>query len=262
MRNAWTRVTRAHPCPICKKPDWCTIGERGVCCMRVESHRPMKNGGWFHVDESKAPVRIMRRSESAPRFSNPARLLASWSRFTQSGQVQAFALALGVSTAALTALGAAWCRARDAWAFPMRDAAGKIVGIRVRTPGGAKKAVIGSAQGLFYPADFAPAGDVFIVEGPTDAAAVISLGFDAVGRPSCSGGVEIVQSLLDRIRPARAIIIADDDTPGRRGAIHLADLIQTPAITLALPAKDFREFVRAGATAALVRQMIQQQETP
>lgn len=230
--------------------------------MRVESHRPMRNGGWFHADESKAPTLIARRREAAPRLSHPARLLASWSRYTHSGQVQAFALALGVSTAALTALGAAWCRARDAWAFPMRDAEGKVVGIRVRTPGGAKKAVIGSTQGLFYPADFAPADDVFIVEGPTDAAAALSLGFSAIGRPSCSGGADLVRDLLGRVRPARAVIIADDDAPGRRGALRLADHIQSPSITLALPAKDFREFVRAGATAALVRQMLQQQEAP
>jgi len=36
---SWQRVTREHPCPICGKPDWCTVASdgRAACCMRVRS---------------------------------------------------------------------------------------------------------------------------------------------------------------------------------------------------------------------------------
>ena len=44
----WIRVSKAAPCGICKKPDWCCRGEKGWCCMRVESARLFNNGGWYH----------------------------------------------------------------------------------------------------------------------------------------------------------------------------------------------------------------------
>jgi hypothetical protein len=36
--SKWRRVTRSHPCPICLKPDWCSISADGTlaACRRVE----------------------------------------------------------------------------------------------------------------------------------------------------------------------------------------------------------------------------------
>jgi len=48
MELSFTRVSKASPCPQCGKPDWCSVGDYGVVCMRVQSGRPAKNGGWFH----------------------------------------------------------------------------------------------------------------------------------------------------------------------------------------------------------------------
>lgn len=45
------RVTRAHPCPVCRKLDWCEYGDDDrVHCMRVESGVPANRsgGGWWH----------------------------------------------------------------------------------------------------------------------------------------------------------------------------------------------------------------------
>lgn len=46
----WNRVSRQSPCPICSKPDWCTVSTGGLvaCCMRVESQQRLRNGGWLH----------------------------------------------------------------------------------------------------------------------------------------------------------------------------------------------------------------------
>lgn len=48
--RVWCRVSRHHPCPICGKIDWCTYSAGGntVGCMRVQSPRRLKNGGWLH----------------------------------------------------------------------------------------------------------------------------------------------------------------------------------------------------------------------
>jgi len=57
------RVTRRNPCPVCEKPDWCSVSEDGALaiCMRVErdSLRRTKNGGFVH--RVRAAVEIPRR---------------------------------------------------------------------------------------------------------------------------------------------------------------------------------------------------------
>ena len=48
--SGWRRVSKAYPCPVCNKPDWCSVTADGaaVCCMRVESPKQLGNGGWLH----------------------------------------------------------------------------------------------------------------------------------------------------------------------------------------------------------------------
>jgi len=48
--RGWRRVSRQSPCSVCGRADWCTFTSDGTaaCCMRVESQRPLKNGGWLH----------------------------------------------------------------------------------------------------------------------------------------------------------------------------------------------------------------------
>ena len=45
------RVRRKSPCPICNKPDWCSVSaDRAIAiCMRVPSEHEAKNGGYVHV---------------------------------------------------------------------------------------------------------------------------------------------------------------------------------------------------------------------
>ena len=48
----WHNVSKREPCPICHKPDWCTVSNDGMMCVcrRVESPHPAKSGmGWIHV---------------------------------------------------------------------------------------------------------------------------------------------------------------------------------------------------------------------
>ncbi|HKX33310.1 MAG TPA: MobF family relaxase [Blastocatellia bacterium] len=45
------RVKRKSPCPICNKPDWCSVAADGAfaICMRVPSDHEAKNGGYVHI---------------------------------------------------------------------------------------------------------------------------------------------------------------------------------------------------------------------
>src|SRR5579872_3402496 len=79
MSGAWTqslfpsiqyRVSQHNPCPICGKPDWCTVYDDGsVFCMRVESAVAAKAGrGWWHnmpTRESNGPV-LSRMGSTGP----------------------------------------------------------------------------------------------------------------------------------------------------------------------------------------------------
>lgn len=248
MKN-WTRVTRKNPCPICAKFDWCCIGEKGTCCMRIESKHPLNNGGWFHPFDTDQP-RVERRytPPPPPRPSiNAAALIELFAETTTVQQIAFFAESIGVSEASIAVLGAAYTDVHRAWAFPMRDINCQVVGIRLRATDGKKWAVTGSRQGIFVP-QMAAQPTLYICEGPTDTAAAISLGFFAVGRPSCNSGGPEIRALCKRMNVARAIVISDDDTPGLKGAEKIQNEIGIPSTIYVPPTKDIREFYRLGGT--------------
>lgn len=170
---------------------------------------------------------------------------------TSTAQRAGFAKLLGVSLQSLERLQAAL--ASDCWAFPMRDGAGKIIGIRLRFDDGRKLAVKGSHAGLIYEPDFPHNETVWITEGPTDCAAALTLGLPAIGRPSCRGQEEMICVFLKRVHAKRVIIIADDDTPGRSGADVLMQKLTLPRAVFLPPAKDIRQFVNNGGTADTIR---------
>jgi hypothetical protein len=178
-----------------------------------------------------------------------------------SGRLFTFGAGLGLSTRSLQALGIGW--SGWAWTFPMRDAGGAILGIRLRKEDGCKLAVRGGHDGLFLPAgwDAGPEGGrLFVTEGPTDTAALLDLGVGAVvGRPSCTGGGRLVTEVAGQRRPREVVLVADNDLPGRQGAERLAGvLIAAGQIVRVIrpPAgvKDARAWLVAGGTRAEVEQ--------
>lgn len=268
---SWARVSRQHPCGICQKPDWCTVGEKGWCCMRVESPHTLKNGGWFHPFEGgQVPVPEPRKKNlpPVPQSINPAKLLREWWTAGNTIQLSPVALAqsLGVRSEALASLGCVWAPPHRAWAFPMRDGYGEIVGIRLRSDDGRKWAVRGSKQGIFIP-DTPPQSVVYLPEGPTSTAAALTLGLYAIGRPSCSTGGSELKVALKRLGVRQAVIVADNDDrwnedlkrflkPGLDGAEKLATELGIKSIVWTPPTKDIREFLQQGGTAELVRSQI------
>lgn len=262
----WRRVSREHPCPICRHGDWCTVAPDGkaVCCMRAQSARPLRNGGFLHwlVDRPQRPLPPPRpkRQEPAEDF---AAMHAAWAAGTRMEAVCDLAEALGVWYRALYRLGAAWAPQHAAWAFPMRDGDGAIIGIRLRAKDGRKWAVRGSRAGLIYDPALDGAAPLLICEGPTDTAAALTLGFAAVGRPSCRGQEDLLKASLRRWRDD-VVIVADHDTPktagvrpGLAGALDLArDLGRPVRVIMPGACKDLREWVRNHASRADVCQAV------
>lgn len=258
--SGWLRVNRERPCPICSRPDWCliTADESAAICARTESEKRCGEAGWLHRlrdtgRRERAPrVRRVWMREGGPDFSAMTWRAGS---AVNMDRLERFASDLGVSVESLRRLRIGWDG--EAWIFPMWGS-DSIVGIRRRLLGGRKFSVAGGREGLFLPNDLPGTGPLLVCEGPTDTAAMLDLGFAAIGRPSCTGGVRLV---VETARGRHAVIVADADEPGQRGANALASVLclYCPGVRIVVPPpgiKDAREWVRCGATAADVQAAI------
>jgi hypothetical protein len=239
--------------------------------MRTPSNsiKQFKNGdtAYFHrFGEIPRRAEPYRKQERAPEI-NAGAIISKWRSVTSAQQLSEYASELGVKASSLMELRVAWSREHGAWGWPMRDGKGRIVGIRLRWSDGRKRCVTGSHNALFYPF-CAPQKTVWVVEGGTDAAAALSIGLFAVGRPSCNGGLSDLLEVVTSLGLDRAVIIADNDddkeradgskyNPGIDGGTSLAERIGIPCCVVALPCKDLREGVRLGMNAEDIENLTQ-----
>jgi len=223
MSKDWNNVSRESPCPVCGKTDWCTVGARFVHCMRMESERTCEGGGWLHrkdADEKHAPSTPI----SAPKVSDevmrnrwtPIALAAEKSGIDRLPQL---AVQLGVSVESLRKLHVGYANLQGSWCwtFPERNARGWIVGIQRRLVAPKeghrdKLCAKGSRRGLTYCDDWHQyPGPIWIVEGGSDVAAGITIGWCVVGRLSNIGGLRQLAELLHAHRKRKMIVVAERD---------------------------------------------------
>ena len=270
--NGWVRISkRNHPpfneCPICGKPDHCLLQEDGTAaiCTRISQGGTKvgtQDAGWLHKLTADPN---WKRPNLPPKKFEPEKI-PNWFLLVQQCQnnlpdLSGLSKELGVSALSLSRLNVGWFR--KCYTFPMRNGQNKFVGIRMRAKKG-KFAIEGGKNGIFWPLGvFAESREpLFICEGPTDTAALLDLGFEAIGRASCNTGknyiIEMIES-KDRI----VIIMGDKDEakfkpdgeayyPGQEGAIQLAaDLkehVRHVRIIKPPKQKDIRAWLHAGAT--------------
>ena len=227
--------------------------------MRVESDRPMENGGFLHLnpDADKA-LYIHKNEPSKPTIDWKAKF-AEWGMSTTVDKVIAHGESLGVDPMALKLLGIAWAEEHRAWAYPMCDGTGKVTGARIRNEHSDKWAHPGSRQGLFIP-EMEHRWRMFVAEGPTDTAAALTIGLYCIGRPSCNGCEQMVVDMCKWLWIKEVVIIADRDTPGQLGAEKLQDRLKVKSIIYTPDGKDIRECVKNGLTAELVNLSIKDQQ--
>ncbi len=224
----WNRVSRGQLCPICQKPDWCSVAVDGsaALCQRVESEKRVGDAGWLHrlSDNQHRPAqarRVMLEDEHRSDFGG---LADDYKSKVDLVRLEELASSLGLEVGSLNRLDVGWDG--EAWTFPMRNAGADVVGIRRRLPDGRKLSVKGGHEGLFIPVHLPESGDLIIAEGPTDAAALLDMGFDSVvGRPSCCGGTRYLIDLVKLRGSQEVVVVADRDGPGRRGADSLASVL-------------------------------------
>lgn len=182
------RATKARPCPVCQKPDWCLHDDPvWAICQRTESRTRFGDAGWLH------------RLPGAPSD-------------TPSNPIDKLAAARGFLRAAFTAL-AAVAHEHEVL-FPMfgPDPTQPAVGFRRRRGdnkpfgGDGPKALTnkGGHSGVLYgnprPWSTRP---VLLLEGEMDALAALAAGADTVlAVPGCSPGAKVweyVQAHVERL---------------------------------------------------------------
>lgn len=283
--SEWRRVSRREPCPVCEHADWCGVSADGaVChCMRVESLHPCPSGGWFHflVERPTRPGPAMPRRMPKPpvrqrMFDAKASMAGFRAEFEMPGggrdifdSLLEIADDLGLCAADIDRLNVGRSAFHGAWAFPMLDARGETVGIRLREYGGSRKwSVAGSRDGLFFDPALEPreatcngvsGRELVVVEGATDCIAGYALGLPCVGRSACATGADMLKELCARLMANRVTIVADNDAykfrpdgtpwrPGAEGAQALARRLGRTYRIVTPPKKDLREWYGAGLT--------------
>lgn len=267
------KIPKGVLCSGCGKQDWCLASEKfdSFLCMRVQSDRPIpfKDGsvGYIHQSVSGTVVapRIKREEKHHSELTKMmpeiyANILAN----TKEEWLEKLARQLGVTVESVKAIGAAWSTKKQAWAFPMRDGQQNIVGIRFRSVEGKKWAFTGSRNALFIPKDDYFAHTIYLVEGPTDVCAGVTLGLKIIGRPSCSAGMPDILNFIKTNKVKRVVQIADNDTvkvspsgvrsyPGTESAEVTAQHLPVSSLTITLPVKDLRAFVKFNGTATMLQ---------
>ena len=265
MRD-WVRVSRQQRCPVCDHGDWCLVAADGSACIcpRTESSKRCGEAGWLHIlreGRRPAPARSTKGIIPVPLASRKdfsAIAKACRRRLTETA-LDGLAKHLNVSAESLRRLEVGWNG--SGFTFPMSDPTGRVIGIRIRYPTGRKAAAKGSRQGLLIPYGLDFAKPLLLCEGPTDTAALFDLGFEAVGRPSCTGGTQLLAELVSHRTPSGVVIVADGDGPGSCGAEALASalLAVCRSVRVIYPPEgvsDARAWKQAGATRQDVMEVI------
>ena len=251
----WKRVSNLSKCPICSKNDWCLIAHdrSAVICPRIDegSSRYIEGSGYLHVlkwnDEWKdeEPAQVEKLPEHNEVLAIQAR---RWVSECEPEEVGELAGRLGVTAESLRLLNVGFMPQKDSWMFPMQRWQNRLVGIRLRPRTSNKKFTAkGSKNGLFIPNNLNIDEPVFITEGESDTAALLSCGLNTVGRVGCTGGSRLLANMLDK---KKVVICLDRDGAGYKGGYQLSKYLSfyckdIKIMTTPLKYNDMREWYRA-----------------
>lgn len=227
--STWIRVSRAEPCPICDRPDYCTRTTDGsaVKCMRVESDLPDKGrlGGWIHkLSDPLPPKPEPKKVEKKPDWSKECREMFEHDKAHDKRCEVAELLKVSVESLEALRVGIGW----DSWnamehsSWPSRDNDGRCIGYVRRYADGSKRTNQGGSTGVFYtPTWYTHQGPVFIVEGGSDVAACESANLNAIGRASNVYGGHWIANMIKQCCPEKKIIVVGerDEQPNKRGMV-------------------------------------------
>lgn len=135
----------------------------------------------------------------------------------------------------------------DVFCFPMYNAQRQIIGIKKRNLNGRKWCVRHSKLGIYLPRHFSASQGVYICEGESDTAAMLSKGYNAIGRASATSCKAILRELLKDCPEITIISDYDPHGLGYKESCKLAKVFERHVhIVLNRDYKDIREWINSG----------------
>lgn len=258
----YARVTPSRKCPICGDHHWCVIGPGYVYCCRVadgsdkyvesfSAHRHRSGDG---PGVRKARIETPRKEPDI----NPTKLQAWYQQSLTHDKLVRLCGQLKLPEWSLQAMEVGWSPEHKKYSFPMADWCVRKTGFRLRSLRANKTSVYGSTSGLFIPLTYERSKRLWLCEGPTDTAALVSIGLNVIGRPSAKDGHDHIVRFVE---PKCEVVILCDNPEGEdgdggvglEGAERTAQSLRLRKhpVTIIHPPdeiKDARAWVNAGAT--------------
>ena len=288
--------SKDHLCPVCEKDHGCVffLDDQGtpqtlICARQKTAPDPSvpglefrRDGGTGGVFAVVAPELVTVPSAGhmppaptrdwAEAYASLAAAMTSERRNELAGQ-------LGVGPATLDRVPVGWASATqlaelrvggDGWAdsppdgayaFQEVDGDRRIIGISYRDISGRKGFARGGQRGLYLPLDFDElTGLTYVVEGASDVLACLEMGMRVIGRPSNSGGADLIAELC---KDQDVVIVGENDRkdngrwPGLDGARRVARRVRRQSkgdVVYALPpegSKDVRDYLASAKSAGV-----------
>ncbi len=248
LLSEYVRVDEVNPCPKCGHTDWCLIHkDASKCiCQRVVSGKQKGDAGWLHYLGPGVVAHATSLTTKGQDYVPPERLrsyLYAIGKDDNAKMLEKHAKYLGLPVRSILDMKATYDTKLAALAFPMFNEDYQITGVRYRRRDGSKFSYKGGKEGVFMSSWFVPDRLVFVTEGPTDAAALISCGFvNVLAKPSCTGGDRIIGRLLKEYPDTPVVMVADPDEPGMAGGLNLANSLFN-FCAVVCPPRDIRDVV-------------------
>lgn len=255
-QGEWREVSKREVCPVCGKPDWCSVvGPEGAIeaavCMREESANARANGGWFHrLRESSDWQPPAQRDGKQPRtFATAAEAMAALEKsLGPKSRVWKYFNAAGEPVGVV----ARWDRSTGSKEIrPVsRAAGGWIIGAMPERP-------------LYCLPEIKPAQAVFVVEGEKAADAIRSL--DLVATTSSGGSAAATKTDWAPLAGKTIVVWPDNDQPGEKYLATVVGLLSKlsprPVVSVIRPEgmadkADAADWLAAGGTREQLEKLV------
>lgn len=206
----------------------------------------------------KKPMPIRKAPDAPPvRWMNTA-LAAYQNAQKRPEMIDWLAGHLGVDDAALRDLRIGWLddaqaieygsRVGGGYTIPERDGLNRVVGVAIRKEDDSKFFFPGGQRGLTIPASLAqnPPEKLYVTEGMSDCAAMLSHGYPCIARASATEGVDALFDFFTARPSVKLVLIgADNDDVGVKGATACAEslrLLLGRDVRWTAPPKEHKDF--------------------
>ncbi len=256
----WREVSKREPCPVCNKPDWCSVvGPEGAVeacvCMREESGNARPNGGWFHrIRESGDWQPPAHRGDKPRTFGTAAEAIAAMEKqLGPRSRVWKYFNAAGEPVGVV----ARWDRPNS----------GKEIRPVSRVAGGWVIGAMAEPRPLYDLPAIATAQAVFVCEGEKAADAIRSL--DLAATTSSGGSAAAAKTDWAPLAGKTVCVWPDNDAPGQKYlaavAAELSKLSPRPTVSVIRPAgmpdkADAADWLASGGTREKLEQLVQSAE--